>query len=65
MLILAAVIILTRAEVAKPVDVVLIYRPKGKTCVRKNVRKLKLKGSVNHRPKRPQIKRRPVESTVY
>ena len=56
MLILAAIIILTRAEVAKPVDVVLIYRPKGKTCMRKNGRKLKLKDSVNHRPKRPQTK---------
>lgn len=30
----AAIIILTNAEIAKPVDAVLIYRPTGKTCVR-------------------------------
>lgn len=55
---------LTRAEAAKPVDAVLIYRPKGKTCMRKNGRRLKLKYSVNHRPKRPSTKGSPVEEST-
>lgn len=54
---------LTRAEVAKPVDVVLIYRPTAKTCMRKNGREHKLKYLVNHRPKTSRAKGSTVDRT--
>lgn len=60
----SVIIILTRAEVTKAVDVVVIYKPTGNTCIRKNGRKLKLKVSINHRPQRPRAKDNPVVSTV-
>lgn len=54
---------LTRAEVAKPVDVVLIYRPTAKTCMRKNGRERKLKYLVNHIPKTSRAKGSTVDRT--
>ena len=60
----SVIIILIRAEVTKAVDVVLIYKPTGNTCVTKNGRKLKLKVSVNHRSPRPMAKDSPVVSTM-
>lgn len=53
---LVAMILLTRAQVAKQMSVVVISRPTGKTCIRKNGRKLKLKDSIHHKPKRPRGK---------
>lgn len=47
----SVVIILTRAEVTRVVDVVLIYKPTGNICIRKNGRKFKLKVSVITDPK--------------
>lgn len=64
MLILGVVIKLTICKDDKPVDGILIYRLKGKTCMRKNGRKLKLKNSVNHRSKRPRTKESPEQSTA-